>query len=141
MAAGEVSDPDRTITGDRQLAWLKDSLRRTRSAQWKLVGNPVMIAPVNFGALPDDIVDPINDVTGLLPEDGAPYNLDQWDGYTADRRRVFEFIRDHQVKDAVFITGDIHSGLGRRAAVRRRDLHRCQGRPRSRPASSSSARR
>ena len=108
--SGEVSDPDRTLTGDRQLAWLKDSLRRTRNVQWKLVGNPVMIAPVNFGALPDDIVNPINDVTGLLPEDGAPYNLDQWDGYTADRRRVFEFIRDHQVKDTVFITGDIHSG-------------------------------
>ena len=104
-----ISDPDRTMTGDRQLEWLKESLRNNR-AQWKVVGNPVMIAPVNFASLPDDIVGPINDVTGLLPEDGAPYNVDQWDGYTADRRRIFNHIRDRGVKDALFITGDIHSG-------------------------------
>jgi alkaline phosphatase D len=106
---GEVSDPDRTITGDRQLEWLQDSLRVARP-QWRIVGNPVMIAPVNFGALPDDLVDPVNDVTGLLPEDGAPYNLDQWDGYTADRHRVFDHIRDRGIRDVLFVTGDIHSG-------------------------------
>ena len=104
-----VSDPDRTITGDQQLHWLEDSLDNRR-AQWKVIGNPVMIAPVNFASLPDDLVQPVNDVTGLLPEDGAPYNVDQWDGYTADRRRVFRHIRDHGVKDALFVTGDIHSG-------------------------------
>ena len=104
-----VSDPERTITGRRQLDWLKESLRRGR-AQWKIVGNPVMIAPVDFGAVPRDLLDPINDVTGLLPRDGMPYNVDQWDGYTDDRREVFEHIRDHQVTDALFITGDIHSG-------------------------------
>ena len=105
----ELSDPGRTITGDEQMEWLKDSLRRNR-AQWKLVGNPVMIAPVNFGSLPDDLVDPVADVTGMLPRDGLPYNVDQWDGYTADRDEVFAHIRDRGVKDALFITGDIHSG-------------------------------
>ncbi|HEU5035522.1 MAG TPA: alkaline phosphatase D family protein [Nocardioides sp.] len=104
-----VSDPDRTITGRQQMAWLKQSLHRGR-AQWKIVGNPVMIAPVDFGAVPQDLLDPINDVTGLLPRDGFPYNVDQWDGYTDDRREVFAHIRDHQVSDALFITGDIHSG-------------------------------
>ena len=108
---GEVSDPDRTITGDRQLEWLKDSLRRAPRPQWKLVGNPVMIAPVNFGALPDELVDPINDVTGLLPEDGAPYNVDQWDGYTADRRAGLRATSATTAsRTRVFITGDIHSG-------------------------------
>jgi alkaline phosphatase D len=104
-----VSGPDRTITGDRQLEWLKDSLDNRR-AQWKVIGNPVMIAPVDFGSVPDDLVQPVNDVTGLLPEDGLPYNVDQWDGYTADRRRIFGHIRDRGVKDALFVTGDIHSG-------------------------------
>ena len=106
---GEVSDPQRTITGDRQLEWLEDSLRVARP-QWRIVGNPVMIAPVDFGALPDDLVTPVNDVTGLLPEDGAPYNLDQWDGYTADRRRLFTHIGNRGIRDVVFVTGDIHSG-------------------------------
>ena len=72
--------------------------------------------------MPDEILGPINDVTGLLPEDGLPYNVDQWDGYTADRREVFKHIRDHQVADALFVTGDIHSGLGVRAALRPGDL-------------------
>jgi alkaline phosphatase D len=105
----EVSDPDRTITGRQQLDWLKQSLSRGR-AQWKIIGNPVMIAPVDFGGLPDELIDPVNDVTGLLPADGLPYNVDQWDGYTDDRREVFQHIRDHQVTDALFVTGDIHSG-------------------------------
>jgi alkaline phosphatase D len=89
------------------MRWLKRGLRR--DVQWKLVGNPVMIAPVTFAQLPHDLIDPVNDVTGLLPPDGAPYNVDQWDGYTADRRELFRHIRDHNIKDTVFLTGDIHS--------------------------------
>ncbi|GAB3760370.1 alkaline phosphatase D [Nocardioides ginsengisegetis] len=105
-----VNDPDRTITGNRQMQWLKDSLAGDRP-QWKIIGNPVMIAPVNFGALPDPMVDAVHQVTGEpAASDGAPYNTDQWDGYTTDRREVFDHIRTHQVKDALFITGDIHSG-------------------------------
>lgn len=104
-----VSDPQRSITGKKQLEWLRDSLMR-RGPQWKLVGNPVMIAPVNFGTLPDELTGPVNDVTGLLPEDGVPYNTDQWDGYTADRNRVLRHLLNHSVEDVVFVTGDIHSG-------------------------------
>ncbi|GEP37634.1 phosphodiesterase/alkaline phosphatase D [Nocardioides psychrotolerans] len=105
----EVSDPDRTLLGRRQMRWLKESLSRQRP-QWKIIGNPVMIAPVTFAAVPQDLLTPINDVTGLLPDDGLPYNVDQWDGYTDDRREVLAHIRDHQIKDALFVTGDIHSG-------------------------------
>ena len=104
-----VSDPERTITGTEQLRWLRDSLMR-RGPQWKLVGNPVMIAPVNFGTLPDELTGAVNDVTGLLPEDGVPYNTDQWDGYTADRNKVLRHLLNHSVEDVVFVTGDIHSG-------------------------------
>ena len=108
-ADAEISDPDRTIAGREQLDWLKAGLR-TGGPQWKLVGNPVMIAPVTFAQLPKDVLNPINDVTGLLPQDGAAYNTDQWDGYTDDRREVFAHIRDRGVRDTVFLTGDIHSG-------------------------------
>jgi alkaline phosphatase D len=104
-----VNDPDRTITGARQLRWLKNSLQR-RNALWKVIGNPVMIAPVTFAQLPAGVVGPINDITGLLPADGLPYNVDQWDGYTADRREIFRHIRDKNCENALFITGDIHSG-------------------------------
>ena len=106
--SAEVSDSERTITGRAQLDWLTGSLRRARP-QWKIVGNPVMIAPVSFAQVPTELVDPINDVTGLLPRDGAPYNVDQWDGYTDDRRELFTAIRDRRLRDVVFLTGDIHS--------------------------------
>jgi alkaline phosphatase D len=109
VESATVDDPDRTITGREQLDWLKESLAIDR-AQWKLVANPVMIAPVTLANLPDDLLDPVNDVTGVLPRDGAAYNTDQWDGYTDDRREIFEHIRDRGVRDTVFITGDIHSG-------------------------------
>jgi alkaline phosphatase D len=108
-ADSAMSDPDRTIAGREQLDWLKDGLR-TGGPQWKLVGNPVMIAPVTFAQVPKDVLNPINDVTGLLPHDGPAYNTDQWDGYTDDRREVFAHIRDRGVRDTVFLTGDIHSG-------------------------------
>jgi alkaline phosphatase D len=35
--------------------------------------------------------------------------VDQWDGYTADRRELFSFLADRGVTDTVFLTGDIHS--------------------------------
>jgi alkaline phosphatase D len=69
-----------------------------------------MITPVTFAQLPADVLAPINDVTGLLPDDGLPYNVDQWDGYTADRKEVLRFIKDRHIQNALFVTGDIHSG-------------------------------
>ncbi|QWC87023.1 alkaline phosphatase D family protein [Nocardioidaceae bacterium] len=104
----EVSDPARTITGQQQMDFLKASLDERR-AQWKLVGNPVMITPVVFPPLPAELTAQVNDVTGILPDNGVPYNVDQWDGYTADRREVLEHIVDEGVKNTVFLCGDIHS--------------------------------
>ncbi|MBS43033.1 MAG: alkaline phosphatase [Nocardioides sp.] len=103
-----VSNPHRTITGKVQLRWLKKSFVRKR-ALWKVIGNPVMITPVTFAQLPGELVDPVSSVTGIIPTDGAPYNVDQWDGYTHDRQEVVNFINNHHVENALFITGDIHS--------------------------------
>ncbi|MCM2576802.1 alkaline phosphatase D family protein [Streptomyces meridianus] len=105
---GDVDDPARSITGDDQMRWLKDNLATTK-ARWRLVGNPVMIAPVVFPPLPDSIGRPLADVTGLLPPEGVPYNVDQWDGYTADRRELLSHLHDNGIDNTVFLTGDIHS--------------------------------
>jgi alkaline phosphatase D len=104
----EADDPGRTLTGNRQMAWLKKALLR-KQTQWKLIGNSVMIAPLSFAQLPKDAVAAINTVTGEVPSDGVPLNLDQWDGYTADRRELYDHIVEHAVTDTVFLTGDIHS--------------------------------
>lgn len=104
----DPDDPGRTIAGATQLGWLEQGLA-TAEAQWKLVGNPVMIAPVLVPPLPNRLRDALEDMEGLLPPEGVAYNSDQWDGYTADRRRVLEFLADQGITDTVFLTGDIHS--------------------------------
>ena len=70
-----------------------------------------MIAPVTFGSLPGDLVDPVNDVTGLLP--GGRCSLQRRPVGRLHRTtaaRSFGYIQDHHVENALFITGDIHSG-------------------------------
>jgi alkaline phosphatase D len=64
---------------------------------------------VVFPPTEHELTAPINDVTGQHPEDGMPYNVDQWDGYPAERARVLGHLRDRGITDAVFLTGDIHS--------------------------------
>lgn len=103
-----LDDPKRTITGQAQMSYLKASLNNSR-AQWKLVGNPVMIAPLTFASLPNDVLDAISELTGIGLPSAAVVNTDQWDGYGSDRREVLNHLRDQGIKDAVFLTGDIHS--------------------------------
>ncbi|MCT2586016.1 alkaline phosphatase D family protein [Actinophytocola gossypii] len=102
-----VDDPDRTMTGAAQLAWLRDGLVGS-DAQWKLVGNSVMVAPVLVPPLPADLLGPLLELLGL-PREGGVINPDQWDGYAADRRLLLDAIADTGVRDTVFLTGDIHS--------------------------------
>lgn len=105
--SGRVDDPSRTIAGVEQLSWLTSGLVASQ-AQWKLVGNPVMISPVLVPPLPAELTGPLLKLLGL-PEEGGALFTDQWDGYTADRRRVLRTLRDGNVRDTVFLTGDIHS--------------------------------
>ncbi|MCO4275633.1 alkaline phosphatase D family protein [Pseudarthrobacter sp. HLT3-5] len=105
-----VSSPARTITGAAQMEWLLGNLKST-GPQWKLVGNPVMIAPVRVpSTLNTAELAGVQKLMGGTSISGVPYNVDQWDGYEADRNRVVRHLRDNAVKDTVFLTGDIHSG-------------------------------
>ncbi|MGW1022476.1 alkaline phosphatase D family protein [Streptomyces sp. NPDC002577] len=103
---GDVDDPDRTITGRAQLDWLKSGLAAS-DASWRLVGTSVMISPVAFGALPADLLGPLAELLGL-PKEGLAINVDQWDGYTDDRRELIAHLRDNGITNTVFLTGDIH---------------------------------
>ncbi len=104
---GGTDDPTRTMTGAEQMAWLQNGLV-TSGAQWKLVGTSVMVAPLQLPPLPAELVGPIAELLGL-PREGISINLDQWDGYAVDRRRLLATLADNGVRDTVFLTGDIHS--------------------------------
>ncbi|MEV6550431.1 alkaline phosphatase D family protein [Streptomyces sp. NPDC051597] len=106
VGSGKVDDPERTITGRAQLDWLKSGLSSSNAA-WQLVGTSVMISPVAFGALPAELTAPLAELLGL-PKEGIAINVDQWDGYTDDRRELLGHLVDNDIKNTVFLTGDIH---------------------------------
>ncbi|MEV6160482.1 alkaline phosphatase D family protein [Streptomyces sp. NPDC052052] len=103
---GSVDDPDRTITGRAQLDWLKSGLAGS-DARWQLVGTSVMISPVAFGSVPAHLLAPLAELLGL-PSEGLAVNVDQWDGYTDDRKELIAHLRDRSITNTVFLTGDIH---------------------------------
>ena len=103
---GEVDDPHRTLTGRKQLTWLKNGLAASNS-RWRLVGNSVMISPMAFGSVPARFLGALGELLGL-PKEGLALNLDQWDGYTDDRRELLTHLRDGGIDNTVFLTGDIH---------------------------------
>ncbi|GAA2806082.1 alkaline phosphatase D family protein [Streptomyces showdoensis] len=104
--SGKVDDPERSITGRAQLDWLKSGLSGSDAA-WQLVGTSVMISPVAFGALPAHLLEPLAGLLGL-PKEGIAVNVDQWDGYTDDRKELLRHLTDRGIRNTVFLTGDIH---------------------------------
>ena len=106
VGKGAVDDPERSITGRAQLDWLKSGLAGS-DATWKLVGTSVMISPVAFGALPAHLLEPLAELLGL-PKEGLAVNVDQWDGYTDDRKELLAHLTQRAIRNTVFLTGDIH---------------------------------
>ena len=143
--AGRVTPPRRAGAGprrsatrtapspvERQLEWLKGSLRRT-AAQWKVIGNPVMIAPVNFADAPRRPDRPGQRrhraaARGRLPVQRRPVgrlHRRPQAGLQAHPRPPGQGRPLHHRRHPL--------RLGRRAAVRRRDVHRSgASRPRRR---------
>ncbi|SER99362.1 alkaline phosphatase D family protein [Actinokineospora terrae] len=116
-SSGDPGDPNRTITGDPQMAWLKNGLSGT-DAKWKLVGNSVMITPISLGTVESKFLESLGSLLGL-PIGSVAANADAWDGYTADRQELLGHLRDNRVKNTVFLTGDIHSSWGAEVPIDR----------------------
>lgn len=83
-----VTANTRQLLGTDQFTWLGNRLDSS-AAQWKILTQQVMIAPLKVF--------------------GQAVNGDQWDGYPAERTRLFNHILNHNISDVVTITGDIHS--------------------------------
>lgn len=83
-----IDDPSRTLLGADQFDWLTNRLKSS-TAQWKVMVNQVMVAPL--------------EVFGVV------VNSDQWDGYRAERERLFDTLGTYNIDNFVVLTGDIHS--------------------------------
>ncbi len=88
-----MTNPSRQMLGTTQLNWLQSQLSDGGATKWKILGNQVMIAPLTLKL-------------GLALE---VLNGDQWDGYPAEKARVFNYISQNNIKDVVVLSGDIHS--------------------------------
>lgn len=84
-----LNNPERTLLGADQKAWLKNELQNS-AAQWNIIGQQVMMAP-------------------LLNQWNFPVNTDIWDGYPAERAELLNFIVDYDIQNVVVLTGDFHT--------------------------------
>ncbi|MBK9449375.1 MAG: alkaline phosphatase D family protein [Bacteroidetes bacterium] len=89
VSGGGIDDITRNLIGPEQLGWLSNELENS-TAQWKVLGQQVMMAPLEVPFL-------------------GPVNTDQWDGYRAERQRLYDSILTKQIDNVVVLTGDIHS--------------------------------
>ncbi|MEM7040885.1 MAG: alkaline phosphatase D family protein, partial [Bacteroidota bacterium] len=70
-----------SMLGDSQWNWLSDELQNS-SAKWRVIGNEVMMAEFSMAGLPSFV--PFGD--GPVADSSA------WDGYTAERVRLLNFL-------------------------------------------------
>lgn len=100
--SGDFVDPNLRLIGDDQLTFLTDALQNS-TAQWKLLGQQIMFGQLKFQGAPNAL-----GTSQFL-------NPDQWDGYPAERQRVYDIIRggaaapNVAINDIVVLTGDIHT--------------------------------
>ncbi len=92
-ACTERTDPSRTMLGFEQEQWLYDGFKASR-ARWNVVAQDLLIAAYLQK-------DPRTGVVG--------HWTDGWDGYPANRARMLEAVAGSQVRNPVFLGGDIHS--------------------------------
>ncbi len=107
LSGPAIDDPNRKLISEEQRTMVFNSLSAP-GALWKVIAQQVILGQWNAGgapllpALPDQPV--FKSRTG-----GNALNPDQWDGYTAERARLFKHIRSTPVKNVVVLTGDVHT--------------------------------
>jgi alkaline phosphatase D len=87
----ERLNPAASLTGADQEGWLLNGFQQSQ-AQWDLLGQQVFFSQVE-----------------LTPGPGRGFNPDAWDGYVANRDRIVAGLVNSPVRNAVVLTGDVHS--------------------------------
>ncbi len=118
-------DPSRQLLGESQIGWIEASTRAAvdHGCVWQVLGNQVVTARVRAPnlrrVLGDDMINmalaSVDDATRprLLQmveqyDLGLPVNLDSWDGYPAERERLYGALRRAGARPVV-LAGDSHS--------------------------------
>ena len=130
-----LTDRNRSILGSEQLGWLREQMNQS-SARWQVLGQQVLMSRYQIPSPLLEALDPglspnldLGKGTAALlaavaaknkaPEDrtpeeqalldsSVPYNLDAWDGYSAERDEILSFAQQLDSK-LVVLAGDTHN--------------------------------
>ena len=128
-----LNDPERRLMGQSQLDWLGQAL--SNDAAWQVLGNQVLMANLivpnltrTVGAAAIEAAMPgladyqqrrLREMAALGAVQ-APLNLDAWDGYPAERDRLYAEVRAAEAR-LIVLSGDSHAAWAS-------NLHDAQGR-------------
>ncbi|MEZ6030131.1 MAG: alkaline phosphatase D family protein [Hyphomonadaceae bacterium] len=113
----KVNDPNRSMLGPEQEAWLADGLKASTAAgkRWQVLGNQVTMAKVKIpdiekGLPPEKYakVSPGAKRFYTTARYGFEWNLDSWSGFPAARERLYKSAKDANAR-LVVLTGDTHT--------------------------------
>lgn len=111
----DPEDPDRTMLGQTQREWFFDQLTAAdaEGVRWKVVLQQVMVQQWNGVGITDAGLQDLVPGNLRVVGDGLSINGDAWDGYAAERDRIFDHLATGgaggaPIDDVVVLTGDIH---------------------------------
>ncbi len=87
----DYMDETRSMLGAKQLTWFTQSLSDSK-ATWKIIGNQVIFADLN--------------ISPIFPQN--PLNMDAWDGYPVEKKKILEHMQSENIENILFVTGDTH---------------------------------
>ena len=123
--AVKLKDPDRRMMGQGQEQWLAREVDASvkKGVAWQVLGNQVVMGRVFspdlkatmgeapyaalLAKLPAYVAKPLEQSRALSALD-VPGNLDAWDGYPADRARVYDIFKAGKARPIV-LAGDSHA--------------------------------
>jgi alkaline phosphatase D len=120
-----MSEPGRSILGEQQRSWLFDALEGS-SAAWRFLCSPSLLSQT-WCADPDENLAMAMVKLKLMGPDGTGPDVDQWDGYPAERQRLLGHLREQGIADTVVLSADIHVSMA--AEVHERSYEKPVGEP------------
>jgi alkaline phosphatase D len=95
-----IESDEHTMLGEEQLNWLYEQLASSES-KWKIIGNQVIFSDFHQGA--------------AFPN--RPRNLDSWDGYPFEKKKIADYIIEKNISNVIFLTGDTHASWAFEVAI------------------------
>lgn len=91
MDQPDYASEERSMLGASQLQWFFDQLSNS-DATWKIIGNQVIFS----------------DLDRSFARPNSPKNMDAWDGYPAEKKKIIDFLKNNDIENVVLVSGDTH---------------------------------